>query len=159
MKTLIAYASKYGTTRACAENLARMFGSGAALIDLKQTPRPDLSGYDQIIIGSPMYMGKLQKTVKNLCKSNYGLLLQKRLAFFVCGLSDKSEVRTYLQSQVPGELLDHAAALAHFGGEIRLDKARFMDKFVLEKMQQDKKMEPTLEPALISDFYEKLGKD
>ncbi|MFZ5974950.1 MAG: flavodoxin domain-containing protein [Bacillota bacterium] len=159
MKTLIAYASKYGTTRDCANMLAEKFGADAAVIDLKTKPKTDLDVYDQIILGSPMYMGRIQKTVKNLCKDNHDLLLKKRIAFFVCGLSNKDEVRTYLQSQFSEDLLEHAAAIRHFGGEIRLENAKFMDKFILEKMQKEKNMQPTLDTSVIEEFYDILSRE
>ena len=156
MKTLIAYASKYGTTRDCANTLAQKFGADATVTDLKISTKIDLGAYDQIILGSPLYMGKIHKSVKNLCKKNHDRLLQKRIAFFVCGLSDKREVRTSLQNQLPQALLEHAVAIGHFGGEIRLENARFMDKLVLEKMQQEKKMQATLDISIIDEFFNKL---
>ena len=158
MKTVIAYASKYGTTMDCANTLAEKFGADAKVTDLKRDPKIDLSTYDQIILGSPIYMGRIQKSVKSLCKKNHDLLLQKRVAFFVCGLSDKDEVRTYLNKQLPQTLLDHASAIGHFGGEIRMDKARFMDKFIMEKMQQEKNMQPTLDPSTIDTFFDALSR-
>lgn len=158
MKTLIAYASKYGTTRDCATMLAEKFGADATLLDLKLSPKPDLGAYDQIILGSSMYMGRIHKSVKNLCKNNQDMLLQKCVAFFVCGLSNKDDVLTYLQNQLPGALLKHAAAIKHFGGEIRLENAKFMDKFILEKMQREKNMQPTLDTSAIDAFFDMLNR-
>ena len=50
MSTLIAYASKYGFTKTCAENLAKKLGDQVELCDLGGN-QPDLKKYDKVIIG------------------------------------------------------------------------------------------------------------
>lgn len=156
MKTLIAYASKYGATRDCALRLAEKFGPDADVVDLNAGAAPDLDGYDRVILGSPMYMGRIQKSVKRLCKDRLEQLMARPFAFFMCGLSDKSEVRVHLSKQLPAKLLDHACAIQNFGGDLRLENAGFMDRFVMEKMQVEKKMEPTFDILAVDAFFERV---
>lgn len=57
MSTLIVYTSKYGSTEKCAKQLAEQLTDSFELVDSV----PDLSLFDSIIIGSPIYMGKSLK--------------------------------------------------------------------------------------------------
>jgi menaquinone-dependent protoporphyrinogen oxidase len=157
MKTLIAYVSKYGTTRECATRLQELLGPDAGLADLNEAPKTDVSGYDLVVIGSPVYMGKIQKGARNFCKKNCARLLEKRVAFFVCGFSEKDQAMKCLAGQVPEELLNKAAAIGHFGGEVRPEKAKFIDKVFLEKVQQDKTLHYEIDTAAIKAFCEALS--
>ena len=159
MKTLIVYASKYGTTRDCAIRLQELLGPDADLANLNEAPKTDVSGYDRVVIGSPLYMGKLQKSVRNFCKRNCAELLDKRVAFFICGFSEKDEAMKLLTGQVPDELLDSAAAIGHFGGEVRAEKAKSIDKFFLKKVQEDDSLHYAIDPAAIEALCEAIGRE
>lgn len=64
MKTLIAYATKYGTTEKCANILAQKLSSEAELVNLKKARTIDLNQYDSVIIGGSVMMGRIRKEVK-----------------------------------------------------------------------------------------------
>ena len=63
MNTLIVYSSKYGCTEKCAKLIKQELNDPADLINLKNINIKDinLSKYDKVIIGGPIYIGKIQK--------------------------------------------------------------------------------------------------
>ena len=61
MKVLIAYRSKYGTTAACARELAERIRGGAELVDLGRRCAPDVAAFDVVLIGGSIYGGKIQR--------------------------------------------------------------------------------------------------
>lgn len=135
MRTLIAYASKHGFTKMCAEALAKKLGGEADLCDLGKR-RPDISEYDRIIIGGPVYMGRIHKPVRHFCEKNLAALENKEIGLFICG-ANEGETEKQFASSYPARLLDRAAAKEFFGGELDPDKhtliLRAIVKSIIEK--------------------------
>lgn len=61
MKTAIIYYSKKGTTQKVAKIISEKLNSEEDLINLKQNTPLDISSYDRIIIGTPIYAGNSSK--------------------------------------------------------------------------------------------------
>ena len=97
MKIGIFYASKYGTTDAAVEILKEGLEKASLAVEVHEIEKyhTDLSAlgpYDCILIGGSIYMGKLQKTVKDFCEKNKALLLKNKLGLFLCcGSADDYE--------------------------------------------------------------------
>ena len=131
MKTLIVYASQYGTTEKCARLLAGALAGGADLLDLKSNAAPGLSGYDAVVVGGSVRAGVLLKPAKQFAQAHADALLQKRLGLFVCNAMP-GEAATHLEQNYPAPLLAHAAAKASFGGEFALEKMGFFAKKIVQ---------------------------
>ena len=69
-KTLIAYATKHGSTEECARSLAGKMNSESDLLNLKEKKHVDLNAYDKIIIGGSIYAGRIQIEVSEFCSKN-----------------------------------------------------------------------------------------
>ena len=85
MSTLIAYASKHGCTEVCAEKLSQRLGEKAELYNLKSGNAIDISQYDKVIIGSSVYVGKINKEATEFCTNNRSALENKKVGLFICG--------------------------------------------------------------------------
>jgi menaquinone-dependent protoporphyrinogen oxidase len=84
MKTLIAYESKGGATEASAQKIAETlrnkYSLEVDLVDLKEQRVPDLSQYQNIVLGGGVRAGKVySKTLQFLERDMGG----KKVAFFV----------------------------------------------------------------------------
>ena len=89
MKTLIAYASKTGTSEKCARMLAERIPD-ATLCDLCRE-KPDPNAYDQVIVGGGVRMGALHVDARQYLDGCKPILLQKRLGLFLCaGFAEKA---------------------------------------------------------------------
>ncbi|WFN34668.1 flavodoxin domain-containing protein [Methanogenium sp. S4BF] len=87
-RVLIAYATKYGTTKEIAEEIQDVLGEKGIesdLISVLETGRID--AYDAVILGSPVYMGKMLVEAREFCKQYRPYLMDKWLAIFVDGIS------------------------------------------------------------------------
>lgn len=157
MKTLIAYASKTGTTERCARELAAQL-NGADVFDLR-SGSPDLSGYELVIIGGGIRAGMLDKPAKKYIKINTELLKTKKVALFVCS-ADAERADEFLKANVPAEVLTAAVCAESFGGEMDINKQKGLFKFFLKKMlaASEKKGNPLprVLPERIESFAEKL---
>ena len=83
-KTLIAYVTKSGVTGENAEIISQIlkehYGLEVNVVNLKKNSKPDLSQYDNIIIGSGIRMGMWYGKAKKFLKNNF---TDKKIAIFL----------------------------------------------------------------------------
>jgi menaquinone-dependent protoporphyrinogen oxidase len=114
MRTLIAYATRSGASRECAEILATEIGN-CTLCDLNEST-PDISGYDTVVVGSGIRMGCIYKPFKNFVEDHIDTLLTKRIAFFVCN-TQKDKYMKFVEKEIPETLRKAALRISTFGGK------------------------------------------
>jgi menaquinone-dependent protoporphyrinogen oxidase len=78
MKTLIIYATRYGSAERCAKMLSEKLIGDVDLLNLKDRQNIDLSQYEKVIIGGSIYVGKIQKEVNEFCTKHLEELKQKQ---------------------------------------------------------------------------------
>ena len=88
MNTLLVYSSKYGCTEKCAKTLSKELKDKVDLINLKNAEDIDVLKYDNVIIGGSIYIGRIQKEVVEFCSKNLGILKEKRIGLFICGMQE-----------------------------------------------------------------------
>lgn len=132
MKILIAYASKYGTTEKCANLLKAKLSGDIEVVNLKNsTPNPN--DYDAIIIGGPVYIGKLNKTVDKYTINNLPSMVGKKLGFFLCHMDTDTPISEQLAKYYPKKLIESAYTSAGFGGAFYVSKMNFMYKWMIKR--------------------------
>jgi menaquinone-dependent protoporphyrinogen IX oxidase len=139
---LVMYYSKNGTTKRYAEWLAEELKGD--LYDIKDIKPDMLSGYDVIILGSPILAG----TIKGLSifSKNHNSIKDKKLVFYACGIEDMSKemvtnrIRGYVEKSVPNELFQQMKIFFLRGG-FNHYKLNFIYRvlFWLAKKKTDKK--------------------
>jgi len=132
MKTLIAYATKYGCTEKIARRIAEEMNEEVELLDLKKTSSVNLADFDTVIIGGSVYIGRIQKAVTQFSNKHLEELKNKRLGLFICGMAEGEGMETELKSSFPAELLERAAAKEFLGGEFLVDSMNFFDKLMVK---------------------------
>lgn len=112
MKTLILFATKHGCTEKAALALAQHLQSADVVNIADHTP--DMGDYADVIIGSSIYVGQINKALSQWLSQNTAALQQKRLGLFVCcGQAEKAMEQ--LAAAFPGELVQTAVAKGYFG--------------------------------------------
>jgi len=159
-KVLVMYYSKNGTTKRYAEWLA--LDLKGDLYDIKDIKPDMLSGYDVIILGSPILAG----TIKGLSifTKNYSLIKDKKLVFYACGIEDMNNemvtnrIRGYVEKAVPSELFQQMKIFFLRGGFDHY-KLNLMYRllFWIAKKKIDKKPveELTVDDNLVIETYGK----
>ena len=141
MKVLIAYSSKYGSTRDCANKLAAKLDCATEVIDVNKS-KPDPRVYDAVIIGGPVYMGKLNKATASYCETYQDLLLGKPLGLFICHMDRDKDTDLQIASLYPEKLLAHSTVSKSFGGAYMVSNMNFFYKAIIRKaagVTQDKR--------------------
>ena len=158
MKTAIIYASTHGTTEKVARKISKNLPAGEAeLIDLKKTPRPELSAYSRIIIGGSVHAGSMQKRVSVFCQQNIPELLQKPLALFICGM-EQARMQQQFEGAFHPLLRAHACCQAFAGGELLFERMNFLQKMVVRKVSGVNSSVSALNPAAIKQLAETISK-
>lgn len=114
MHTLILYATKSGASKYCADLLARQI-EDCTKCDLSKTT-PDIAPFDTIIIGSGVRMGKFYKPVLNFLRKNEILLMEKKIAFYLCNAYPDTLQKT-IEKNIPQQLAKAAICINSFGGK------------------------------------------
>ena len=135
MKTIIIYASTYGYGKDCAEKLSEQLKGEVILADISKESNPPIDEFDNAVIGGSIYMGQIQKKLKEYCASNVELLKNKRLALFLCsGVPENFDKD--MKNAFPEELLQKVIAMEAFGGELRREKLNFVHKIIIKMMDK-----------------------
>lgn len=129
MNILIAYTTKSGVTRECAEQLGSLFSAHTVeLVDLLQRS-PDLAAYDLVAIGAPVRYGRMDKRAVQFVAQNEDILKTKKFGLFCCcGFPDAAE--NCFKRAYPKEILSASIANIAFGGEMDPARVRGFDRFV-----------------------------
>ena len=161
MKNLILYASKYGTTAVCAKTLADLLKGETTIQDVAGQSQADPGSFDRIIIGSSVYMGQVNKKIKNFCEQHKSELLKKELVIFICsGIPEN--FGAVIEANFSVEIRNHAALLAYFGGELNLSKMNFIDRTIAGLMAKQKgEAQPVvkIDEAAIRTLAESLNEE
>ena len=86
MHMLVAYGTRYGSTREVTETVAAKLEEQGIETDVKQAREVrSLRGYDAVVLGTPLYMGALHKDVRALLEKNRAALEHTPFALFALG--------------------------------------------------------------------------
>jgi len=80
MRVLIAYDTKYGTTKTIAQWVAEGIGVDC---DIKNVSEIESCDYDLIVIGSPIYTDEPLKSVSTFLEDKCAELKEKKVALFI----------------------------------------------------------------------------
>lgn len=123
MRVLVAYETAHGSTAEIAEAIAEAFRERGADCDLARCRKVrELSGYDAVILGSPVWAGKWLKPAQKFLRANEERLAAMPLACFCTSLAAASE-----SEQERGEIVNKCipAILAQAPAVKPLDFASF----------------------------------
>ena len=137
MKVAIVYVSKYDTTEKIATSIAKklMANNEVELFALNKNAEPNLSDFETVIIGAPVYAGQINKKIKAFCQTNEAVLLQKKIGLFVCGMEiDKNLQNSELKNAYSEVLLKNATASAFLGGEFKFERMNFFERLIIKKI-------------------------
>jgi len=162
MKIAIIFASKYGTTEKVAGLIAeKLNGSNeVTLIPLKDHSHPDISGFEFVILGTPVYAGQANKKMKAFCATNETVLLQKKTGLFVCGMEiEPSKRDKELEDAYPIALRNEAKAVGFLGGAFLFEQMNFAERFIIKKIAKTDKTVHRILTDAIDDFIKKIQEE
>ena len=157
VKVLIAYASRFGCTETCANQLKdKLKGAEFRVVDLGKESPGELEGYDAVVVGGPIYAGNIEASVKKFSTENVDILLQKKLALFLC-CGNGDQFAAQLSSAFDPRLIEHAVAHEHFGYEFKLAEMGFFFRLIVRLVAKVKQSESRILDENITRLADKLA--
>lgn len=138
-KTLIAYATRGGTTEDYAKGINSVltdeFKMQADLVNLKKTRNPDLTQYQNIIVGAGIRIFRMHKEgAEFLKKKNFS---SKKVGIFLSSLVPRDEaIQKYVDVIVEKNTSLRPFAVEVFGGRMRMFGRTSIDMTDIEKAKE-----------------------
>ncbi len=130
MRVLVAYDTKYGTTKTIAQWVAEGIGVDC---DIKNVSEIVSCNYDLIVIGSPIYTDEPLKSVSTFLDDNCNELKEKNVALFIVYdklLAQKLEkYEEMLKGRCPLAIVD----VGVFGGYFDVNQLTEYDRQTIEE--------------------------
>jgi menaquinone-dependent protoporphyrinogen IX oxidase len=149
MKGLVVYRGKYGATQQYAQWLGEELNLPVAASD--KIDGNGLSNYDFLVIGSSVYIGKLQ--ISKWLKANLASLKGKKIFFFQVAATppdQKEKLETYMRSGVPEEIRNQGE-IYFYPGKMIFKQLSWKDRFLL-KMGARLTKDPAEKKGMLTDF-------
>jgi menaquinone-dependent protoporphyrinogen oxidase len=132
---LVAYATRYGSTKEVAEAVATTLEEQGLEVEVKQARDVrSLDGYGAVVLGTPLYFGALHKDVRALLERNQAALETTPLALFALGPIKADDgvdgSREQLFTALAKLLVPTPAATAVFVGAYDPARLGFKDKMI-----------------------------
>ncbi len=136
-KILIAYASRAGSTGEVAQAIGQALGSNGARVDVHQIrDTPGVSGYDAVVIGSAIRMGRWLPEAIDFIKAHRDTLGRVPTAFFTVCMTlheDTEENRRTVEAYLdPARAILEPVSNGLFAGKIDLDKLSLFDRLIVK---------------------------
>jgi menaquinone-dependent protoporphyrinogen oxidase len=139
-RILVAYASKTGSTTEIAQAIAKELQAAGHVVDITEVGAvTSLSGYNAVIIGGPVYMGKMMGEVGKFVRRHYNDLKDLPVAGFIVGLGPVSkEPASIMQAEkVLLAALDplKPVAVTAFAGRLDPEKLSWFQKWITKNVK------------------------
>ncbi|SNT60853.1 menaquinone-dependent protoporphyrinogen oxidase [Asanoa hainanensis] len=123
MKVLVTAASKHGSTAEIAEAIAEEIRAGGHVVVVRPLPGGDVDGFDAVVLGSSVYLGRWLKEATDFVRRHGPELRRRRVWLFSSGpVGDLPRPGDQAVDVSEVERATGAAGHAVFAG--RLDRSR-----------------------------------
>ncbi len=151
--TVIIFSSKHGICEKVAKHLSNNLN--CAYQNVLYTNNIDK--YDNIILGTSVYMGSANKYMHNFLRTNYNELLKKNLALFTtCMIEENKE--TQVENAFKKDLLDKSFFSGCIATGINMEKLNFMEKLIVSKVSNNQSSFYKLDQDRIEDLNYKVSR-
>jgi menaquinone-dependent protoporphyrinogen oxidase len=143
MRIYIPYATTEGQTGNIADYIAdvvRAHGHDAETVDIKHAKDGVPTGFDGVVLGSSIHMGKHDKHAVEYVERNREVLEKLPSAFFSVSLAahgDETEAERYVE-EFEAETGWRPAQVALFGGALLYTEYGFIKRHMMKKIAADK---------------------
>jgi menaquinone-dependent protoporphyrinogen oxidase len=136
--TLIAYASKYGSTGEIAEYIGQVLREAGDRVEVRRVQDvDDLSPYQSVIIGSATRMDKVLPDVLKFGQKHQAALRQLKTAYFVVGVTMKQDTPENRQKAegflTPLCQIKEPVSMGLFAGKLDYKKIGFFWRLLASK--------------------------
>jgi len=138
-KILVAYTSEYGSTAGVADAIGKELCNKGASVDVRLIKKvTNLSIYQAVIVGSPIYKGKWMPSAVKFLEENSGMLSKIPVAYFVVCMTmhnptedNRLKALAYLDSVRQSVPQVKPIKIGLFAGALHYDKLSWLIRKIL----------------------------
>ena len=157
MKTLIIYATKNGSVKEEAKLMKKELKGEIKLVNIHEETIKDVSQFDNIIIGSSIYFGQIDRKIKAFIFLNRPEIIQKKFGIFFLAAESKPEVMDkQIKDAMPNDIFTNAEAISVIGSEIKLEKFSWLVRLSLKYLKKITSSYKDIDDNKIKEFTDKL---
>lgn len=145
MKSILLYSSKHGATKEVAETLVKEF-KGMEFVEASLF-KGDIHQYELLIIGSPIYVGKIDKDCLGLLRQID--TTKTKVIIFLLGL-DKSKWQESLQQNIDIKFYYSC----FISGKLNFPDMGFMEKTMIKMINKEAKLIDHIDTKKKYDFID-----
>lgn len=151
---VILYKSKHGATRKIGKVLNQYIGD-CLLMNLTDVDYATLQKADIIIVGTPVYYGKLDLDIVRFVKENQNLLVPRKYCLYVVGIF-QNEFMAYVTAAFDYDILKNIRVIDGLGGALYYPQLSVIEKLVLQVMN---KRSPVINKEKGKDIFENFNNE
>ena len=157
MKTLIIYATKNGSVKEVAQLIKKELVGEVKIIDSKKEIVKDISEYDNILIGSSIYFGQINKRIKDFIFLHRPEIVHRKFGIFLMAAEPKPDLmKKQIKNAIPNDLYIKAEIISVIGSEIKLKKFSMLVRFILKYFRKIKCSYKDIDKDKIKEFAGKF---
>ncbi len=157
MNTLIIYATKNGSVKEVAELIKKRTVGNVKIVNVHEEKIEDISKYDNILIGSSIYFGQIDRKIKNFIFLHRPEILQRKFGIFILAGEPKQDVlERQIKDAIPNDLYTKAEIVSVIGSEIKLKKFSWIVRLILKYVRKVKNSYKDIDNDKITDFAERF---
>jgi menaquinone-dependent protoporphyrinogen oxidase len=144
VKVLVAYGSKYGSTKEIADKMGGAIKQEGLEVDILSAAKvKSLADYKGVVIGSAAYIGGWRKEVTNFVKKNEKALSQLPVWIFSSGPAGKGDpvqqVKGWLYPKALKPIIDNIKPrdVTVFHGNINTEKMNAIEKWMIKQVKSE----------------------
>jgi menaquinone-dependent protoporphyrinogen oxidase len=131
-RVLVAFATRGGSTRELAEQVAQILEQAGLIVDLRSvTAATDVAPYSAVVLGSALYFQRLMPEALQFLTSHAAILATRPLAIFSVGAEMRkatpaahAAAETWVRQSLSSIPQLQPIALEHFAGAVELRRLR-----------------------------------
>ncbi len=138
MNTLIIFSSKHGTTEKCAFKLKEKLNTQTVVINVNAIKPDELSKYENIVIGSSIYAGNINKKMLKFINTNIDKIAEKNVFIFICSGIQDEKGHEQIKKVLPARLYESAEKIINFGYEYDFNSLNFFERKIIKLVSKVK---------------------
>jgi menaquinone-dependent protoporphyrinogen IX oxidase len=149
MKGVIIYESKYGATEQYAKWISDELGF--PVIPAGKIEKDTLNLYDMVVLGSPVYIGKLK--IAGWLKKNFPYIKKKKLFLYQVAGAPPSEIKKreeFNSKSLPQDIIEKCKVY-YLAGRLVVRQLSWLDRFIL-KMGAWMTKDPVEKKGMLTDY-------
>ena len=158
MSNVIIYSSSHGTTAKVSSMIKDQLKGETDLINLRKKRNPDISGYEKVIIGGSIHMGRFSRKVRKFVERKKDELLDKKFGLFICCMDEGEGAQNEFEISYPLSLKEKAKAKGILGGEFLFDKMSAFQRLVVKKVAGITETTKKIDEQAIKKFASEMNK-